>query len=115
LESTFVDLLMPRIQSLSDMARRRSVNGACAYLSVMEFVSIRGPAMYLLEVIGCEVLVLLRLEGDPEDTRFWHAVDHVVDNFRDRDNVMIVVSFDDGTPTKAFPEAEVVEFAVPRN
>ncbi|MCU1701335.1 MAG: hypothetical protein JWR34_7398 [Mycobacterium sp.] len=81
----------------------------------MEFVSIRGPATYLLEVIGCEVLVLLRLEGDdPEDTRFWHAVDDVVDDFRDRDNVMVIVKFDDGTPQQVFTEMDEVEFAVPR-
>jgi hypothetical protein len=77
----------------------------------MEFVSIRGPAMYLLEVIGCEVLVLLRIDDDPDDTRFWHAVDVVYDVFSAG---TLRVVFDDGTPEKVFNDTDEVEFAVPR-
>jgi hypothetical protein len=81
----------------------------------MDFVHIRGPAEYLLEVVRhFGPLVLLRLDGDPDDHRFWHAVVGAVDDFRDRGNEMVRVTFDDGAPTKVFLVRDVVEFAVPR-
>jgi hypothetical protein len=100
------------------MRRRPAIRlggGPSSYTAVMDFVHIRGPAEYLLdEVIGVLPLVLLRLDGDSDDTHFWHAIDIAHDLFAKGRTYAIRVVFDDGTPEKVFAANDEVEFAVPR-
>jgi hypothetical protein len=79
----------------------------------MSLIPIRGPAAYLVQVVSDAPVVVLRLEGDPDDPRFWHAVAVVHDRFAAGRSV-IGVDFDDGTPSTEFGENIEVEFALYR-